>query len=158
MLAGVDTGFADAEKFRASTGATLYVLALDAAQIVGGVLCLGLVQRWGERFPRWVPGLGRRQVHRLVPVVAGGVGAATLITLASTLLVQFSGSWFGQTDAWTPSDGMGTWQTVVLAVAYAPLLVWPFALIVALVGYWRRRRPCDEQVRSEPEPRIAAAA
>ncbi|QPL06253.1 MULTISPECIES: hypothetical protein [Actinomyces] len=27
----------------------------------------------------------------------------------------------------------------VLATAYAPMLIWPVALTVALVGYWKRR-------------------
>lgn len=141
MLAGVDTGFAEAEDFRSDRTLTMYVLGLDATELAGGLLCLGLVQRWGEIVPRWVPGLRGRTIHRLVPVVLGGLGAAALYLLFTQMLWVFGRSWLGYTDAWTPTDGMSTAQTTVLALCYAPFVLWPGALTIALVGYWRRRKP-----------------
>lgn len=144
MLAGVDTGFAEAADFRGDRGLTAYVLALDAAQLLGAVLCVGLAQPWGERWPRWVPGLGGKVIHRLGPTAAGGAAAALLTVLLGGLLISFGGAWTGATDAWTPDRGMSAGQRTVLGLCYAPLFCWPVALGVALVGYWRRREPRGE--------------
>ena len=141
MLAGADLGFAEAGLFRDSTGGRLYVLGLEVVQVGAAALCLGLCMRWGERIPPAVPLLGGARIHRLVPTVLGGLGAVALTWIIATLVVQFMGRWLGLTDVWTPADGMDVGQRVLLALAYAPALLWPFALVLALIGYWRRRSP-----------------
>lgn len=141
MMAGVDLGFAEAELFRGSTGGWLYVLGLEVVQVGAGALCLGLCMRWGERIPQWVPALGGRVIHRLVPTLLGALGALALVALIISMLSQFVPSWLGYTDAWTPSRGMDAPQRVLVGLAYAPTLLWPIALVTALIGYWRRRSP-----------------
>jgi hypothetical protein len=117
-------------------------LFLASFGLVGAVLMLGLVQHWGEVFPRWMVGLAGRRV----PIALAVVPAA----LASVLLIV---------------GGIGIWSALshmvaVLAAAGAddieiigaiifqlgPTLlfpVWGVALAVATLGYYYRRRgPC----------------
>ncbi|WP_194949079.1 hypothetical protein [Actinomyces trachealis] len=139
MLAGVDTGFAYADLYRDGGTGTLYVLGLEAVQLGAAALCLGLCYPWGERVPSWVPGLGGRVLPRLLPLVVGAAGNAVLYLVIGSTLLRFSSRWLGLSEGWTPTDGMSAGAVSVLATAYAPMLIWPVALTVALVGYWKRR-------------------
>ncbi|WP_068253696.1 hypothetical protein [Janibacter corallicola] len=141
MLAGVDTGFADADWYRAEGSRVAYVLGLDALQLAGALLCLGLALPWGERVPSFVPGLGGRTVHRLVPMALGGTGTVALYLIMGQLVRAYGSVWLGLREGWTPAAGMDPFEATVLGVAYAPLFCWPLVLTVALVGYWRRRSP-----------------
>lgn len=139
MLTGVDTGFKYADVYRDGGAQTVYVLGLEAVQLGAAALCLGLCHPWGEQVPRWVPGLGGRALPRLLPVVIGGSGNALLYLIIGSTLLRFTSRWLGMSEGLTPTDGMSTGAVTVLAIAYAPMLIWPVALTVALVGYWRRR-------------------
>lgn len=139
MLAGVDLGFSQAEEFRGGVGTIAYVLALDAAQLGGALLCLGLVAGWGERVPARVPALGGRAIHRLLPMVAGGIAAAFLVYVFGTIITSLVRVWTGRLDAWTPDAGMDAGERTLLLIAYIPLMLWPVLLVAALVGYWQRR-------------------
>lgn len=141
MLAGADLGFAEAASFREDPGLVVYVLALDAAEILAGLACLGLVMAWGERVPRWIPGLGGRRIHRLLPTALGAAGAAALAGIFVPVLGSIALAALGVTEGWTPSAAMSGGQTALLLACYLPLLAWPVLLVVALVGYWRRRAP-----------------
>lgn len=141
MLAGVDTGFADADWYRAEGSRIAYVLGLDALQLAGALLCLGLAQPWGERVPPFVPGLGGRTLHRLLPMALGGAGAVLLYVVMGMLVTSYGSVWLGMREGWTPAAGMEPLEATVLGLAYAPLFAWPVVLTVALVGYWRRRSP-----------------
>jgi hypothetical protein len=94
----------------------------------GGVLTLGLYQRWSEVFPRWIPFLSGRPVplwFALVPATAVTVALAS----AGVTVLRL-------TD-WTDP---GQWLTQPFA--YWPL--WAVALGVATLGYHLRRRgPCQ---------------
>ncbi|GLJ62795.1 hypothetical protein GCM10017576_29260 [Microbacterium barkeri] len=91
-------------------------LLLGAAMLLGAVLTLGLVLPWGERAPRWVPGIGGQPVPIALAVVpalsvavlftAGGVQELGLIVSgqlhgASALVLPF---W-----AWGPLLALATW-------------------------------------------------
>ena len=138
MVSGVDTGFADAEFYYGTFGNTAYVLILDAVQLLGGLLCLGLAYRWGEQIPDVVPGLGGRIVHRLVPAILGWLAFVVLVAGMLMLGIQFGAAWISG-EGWTPDAGMNSPERTMLAACYLPLLAWPPALAVALVGYWKRR-------------------
>ncbi|GAA0806825.1 hypothetical protein [Spirilliplanes yamanashiensis] len=101
---------------------------LGAFALAGAVLTLGLTQRWGEVFPRWLPGLaGRRVPVRLATVPAGLV--AVLVTSASVGLLS--------TDGFLGMVGGG------ISAASAPMLLWPVwgvALGAAALAYHLRRR------------------
>ena len=111
--------------------------------LVGAILMLGLVQRWGEVFPRWMIGLAGRRVPIALAVIPA--------SLASVLLIV---------------GGIGVWSNLVQMVANAtaagikgneligeiifvvgPTLlfpVWGLALALATLGYYYRRRgPCN---------------
>lgn len=140
MISGVETGFADAAFYYGAFGNTAYVLGLDAAQLLGGFLCLGLAQRWGERVPKVIPVLGGRVIHRLVPTVLGWLAFAAIVVGILALGIQFGIAW-GSGTGWTPDAGMNPTERTMLAACYLPLLAWPPALAVALLGYWMRRSP-----------------
>lgn len=139
MLLGVDMGFAEAALFRAESGPTIYVLALDAVEVVVGLLCLGLIQPWGERVPRWVPLLGGRTIHRLIPTAIAGAGNALMYLIWGSLLASFVPVWLGVRDGWVPDHGMTGPERALLLACYIPFLAWPLAITVATIGYWRRR-------------------
>ena len=89
--------------------------------------------------PGWVPGLGGRTIPRRLPMVLGGIGNALLYLIVYYVATRFALAALSRPPGWTPAQGMSTGQTWVLALCYAPMLLWPVALTVALIGYWRRR-------------------
>ena len=106
---------------------------LGALAVGGAILTLGLVQRWGEVFPRWMVGLrGRRVPMSLVLVPAGTV--SVVVGSAGLMFVRFvfDGS-FGETFPGTQAD-IATW----LPEMFWP--VWAVALAAAAYAYWLRRR------------------
>lgn len=157
MLAGADLGFAEAGLFREDPGLVVYVLVLDAAEILAGLACLGLVMAWGERLPRWIPGIGGRRIHRLLPTVLGATGAAALAGIFVPVIGSIVLAALGVTEGWTPSAAMSGWQTALLFACYLPLLAWPVLLVIALVGYWTRRAPMASVVDQDGQ-RLGSSA
>jgi hypothetical protein len=118
-------------------------LFLATFGLVGAVLMLGLVQRWGEVFPRWMIGLAGRRV----PIALALVPAL----LVSVLLIV------GGIAIWSGLDQMvaalvaggeedrGIIGEMIFQVGPTLLFpVWGVALAVATLGYYYRRRgPCS---------------
>ncbi|MGI5129006.1 hypothetical protein ACQEVB_19530 [Pseudonocardia sp. CA-107938] len=99
----------------------LHGLLLGLAALAGGVLTLGLVSRWGEVWPRWVPVLRGRPVPRAAAVVPGALVAVLLTAAAVPMAIQ-----------------------AVAEGAFEMLLIFPFwlwgpALGLAVLGYALRR-------------------
>ncbi|MGK5685373.1 hypothetical protein [Actinoplanes sp. URMC 104] len=113
------------------TGLVWAGAGLGTFAVVGAVLTLGLTQRWGEVFPRWMPGLaGRRVPIRLATVPA---------TLVAIFVMSASIGFFTQGDAFA--------DMAVEGLAAAPIATWPLwslALAAATLGYHLRRRPACE--------------
>jgi hypothetical protein len=111
--------------------------------LVGALLMLGLVQRWGEVFPRWMIGLAGRRVPIALAVVPA--------SLASVLLVVGGiGIWSGlgqmiANAAAAGSEGIGLIGEITFQLGPTLLFpVWGVALAVAALGYYYRRRgPCS---------------
>ncbi|MCW5854010.1 MAG: hypothetical protein KIT87_28340 [Anaerolineae bacterium] len=111
--------------------------------LVGAVLMLGLVQRWGEVFPRWIIG----QAGRRVPIALAVIPAS----LASVLLIVGGiGIWSGLAQMVANLTAAGAEDREVIgAIVFqvGPTLlfpVWGLALAVATLGYYYRRRgPCS---------------
>ena len=107
-------------------GAGLATLA-----VIGAVLTLGLVQRWGEVWPRWVPVLRGREIPARGPAyaalaVAVPIGAAGLMYIRKMV----AGVPIGPPGAETQ---IGAWL---------PEMLWPLwaaALAVAALAYLIRR-------------------
>jgi hypothetical protein len=111
--------------------------ALSVVDITGVILTLGLVQRWGEVFPRWMLGLSGRRVPPAMAIVPASV-VTVLVTSAGLHAVwDFLQHGF-------PPDG---WATT------GPGLLWPawgVALGAATLAYhYRRRGGCRHCGRSQ---------
>ncbi|WP_214412915.1 hypothetical protein [Sphaerisporangium fuscum] len=109
----------------------------------GGVLTLGLTQRWGEIFPRWIPGLRGRRVPPLLAVVPAGF-VSIIITVAGLTYIRWTIAGRFSLDEW------GAW----LPECFWP--VWGAALATATVCYHHRRRDArtsrpEESRTSHPE-------
>src|SRR5687768_5348 len=83
---GMPSGFAEGNELHQSNFPgveSFYLVAISVFAELLGLLTLGLVQRWGEVVPHWVPWLGGRRIPTMAAVVPASVGAAlvTLITI-----------------------------------------------------------------------------
>ncbi|MBM2619942.1 hypothetical protein JIG36_30960 [Actinoplanes sp. LDG1-06] len=120
-----------------NSGAVWAGLGLGAFAVVGAILTLGLVQRWGEVFPRWTAGLaGQRVPIRLATVPA---------TLVSIFVMSASVAFY--------ADPVFFDKLTTDTMAVAPMLAWPVwsvALGAATLAYHLRRRPaCAKCGRSD---------
>jgi hypothetical protein len=118
-------------------------LFLATFGLVGAVLTLGLVQRWGEAFPRWMIGLTGRRVPIALAVVPASLVSVLLIvggiTIWSSLEHMVAALVAGG------AEGIGLIGEIIFQVGSTLLFpVWGVALAVATLGYYYRRRgPCS---------------
>ena len=110
--------------------------------LVGAVLMLGLVQRWGEVFPRWLLGLAGRRVPIALAVIPASL--ATVLLIAGGI-----GIWADLPQMVANLAAIGADEAEIIgAIVFqlGPTLlfpVWGVALAVATLGYYYRRRgPC----------------
>ncbi|CAM3334387.1 hypothetical protein KIPE111705_03195 [Kibdelosporangium persicum] len=116
-----------------------YLLLLTGLSMGAALLTLGLVHRWGERIPRWVPLVGGRNIPvraAVIPALAGGV-LVIVICLYWVLNTLFG---FVERGVILIGDdnGLPTPGPSVMAL-YIPWLAWG-PLVVALALAYRRRR------------------
>ncbi len=97
---------------------------------------LGLVQRWGEVFPRWLIGLRGRRVP--IGLAVAPAALVSVLLVVGGLSIFFSYSQMAQNAAATGLE---------MAIVVGPTLlfpVWGVALAIATLGYYYRRRgPCS---------------
>ncbi len=123
---GVSTAFLR-ENDRETPGIWLAGAALGTIGAGGAVLTLGLVQRWGEVFPRWLVPLAGRRVPPALAIVPAAI-VAVLVTEAGLMYIRIA-----LQGAFPAGNG----------ATYAPELLWPIwgiALGVATRAYYLRRR------------------
>jgi hypothetical protein len=114
------------------------IVGLSLVAEVLALLSLGLVQRWGEIVPSWLPLVGGRPIHRLAATIPAALGAAALTGIWTFAVVNvWSGTTSGGLDYFFPTVA----QKVILLVCYVPLLAWGPLLAVLTVAYFRRRTP-----------------
>ncbi len=118
-------------------------LFLATFGVVGALLMLGLVQRWGEIVPRWMIGLAGRRVPVAMAVVPAALVSVLLVVGG---IVIWSG--MGQMAANMQSLQMLSADiTGTIVFQLGPTLlfpVWGVALAIASLGYYYRRRgPCN---------------
>ncbi len=125
---GIPLGFSAAAG-QGFTGVDLVgPIGLGSFSLLGAVLTLGLFQRWGEVFPRWMVGLAGRRVPVRLAVVP-----ATIVAVA-VLPAGISVSAMGLQNGMLTADLWG---------AVGPAFLWPLwsvALGAATYAYWLRRR------------------
>lgn len=115
-------------------GAWMFGAGLATVAVGGAILTLGLVQRWGERFPHWIPFLADKRVPIWLAVVPASL-VSVLVTTAGIMFVRLTVTgMFSETFSFV---GEGDWA------ALAPELLWPIwgtALGAATLAYYYRRR------------------
>jgi hypothetical protein len=129
-LAGINLGVSDELVSNVKDTDLRYAaLGLALGAIGGAVLTLGLAQRWGEVFPRWIPVLRGRRVPPAVAVVPASFVAIAVtsagLTVVRMLVTQRTS---------LPTEDLG---------AVLPMVLWPFwgvALGAATLAYHLRRR------------------
>lgn len=107
---------------------------LATVAVGGAMLTLGLVRRWGEVFPRWLPFLAGKRVPIWLAVIPASL-VAVIVTNAGLMFVRLTllgtlGEVFTFIDE-------GDWA------ALAPELLWPLwgvALAAATLAYYYRGR------------------
>jgi hypothetical protein len=111
--------------------------------LVGAVLTLGLVQPWGEIFPRWMIGLAGRRVPIALAVVPASLVSVLLVVGGIVI-------WSGLTQMVAKMAAAGFRGSEIngqIIFGVGPTLlfpVWGVALVVATLGYYYRRRgPCS---------------
>ena len=114
---------------------------LATIAVGGAVLTVGLVQRWGEVFPRWIPYLSGRRVPIWFAVVPAAL-VSVLVTAAGLMFVRLTLT--GQLAA-ILGEGVLTANNWA---ALGPELLWPLwgaALGAATLAYYYRRRGRSER-------------
>jgi hypothetical protein len=105
-------------------------VAITVVPPLAGLLVLGLVQRWGQQFPRWVPGLRGRQVPRRLAVIPAGVVALTLIAYGVLSIAVLVGELIAGESRW--SDVWDGWAVTATLLVF---LGWGVSLAVTTAGY-----------------------
>lgn len=116
----------------------VYFVVLSAVQLVLALLTLGLVQRWGEIWPRWIPVLRGRPVPARRVAVIAIVGAAALIALCVYAVLNDIFDLVDRGPVLIGPDRGGPEPDSSVVSLYVPMLAWgPLLLAVAL--HYRRR-------------------
>lgn len=109
-------------------------LFLATFGLVGAVLTLGLVQRWGEVFPRWMPFVGGKRV----PIALAVVPASVVSVL---MMVGGISMWSGYAQIVGQTVAGGTQDVGFIGALPTSLFpVWGVALALATLAYYYRRR------------------
>jgi hypothetical protein len=140
---GIPLGMSEEHlRIEAAKGTWISGLFLANVGLVGAVLMLGLVQRWGEVFPRWMPGLRGRRVPIALALVPASFMAVLFVVSGINIL-----SGMGGMPAAAAARGENIWVVVGPTLLFP---VWGAALaLAALAYYYRRRGPCEKCGRGE---------
>jgi hypothetical protein len=112
-------------------GTKVYVVALTVVSELVAMTALGLVSRWGEITPRWIPVIGGRRVHPYAAIWPAVLGSLALIALWTYAFRDVF------TDHFIPFSSTA-WKTLMIA-CYSPLYLWGPALLAVTWAYYRRR-------------------
>ena len=134
---GFDMGMVDPEAGPWVWWAFPYTLGLIAVTELLAYLTVGLVSRWGEVTPHWMPLIGGRRVRRLAAVIPATIGGVLLTALWAVEPILGAFGLFGLT---TIEFRNGWWEAIGI-VAYTPLALWGPVLLAVTASYARRRRP-----------------
>jgi len=124
-------------------------LSLATFCLVGALLMLGLVQRWGEVFPRWMIGLAGRRIPIALAVVPASLASVLLIVGGIGIWSDMPRVVAGQVAVGV--EGAELIGEIIFQVGPTLLFpIWGVALAVATLGYYfRRRGPCKVCGRGE---------
>ncbi|WP_433133279.1 hypothetical protein ACQPWW_15380 [Micromonospora sp. CA-240977] len=120
----------------------VYLVCLSIVAELIAFTAIGLIAAWGERFPRWIPGLGGRRVPTPAALIPATLGATVLTVLWTTAFARIlAGVTMGgePLPADFPSQG-GAGEAAIFYACYLPLLLWGPLLAAVAYAYHRRRR------------------
>ncbi|WP_152362672.1 hypothetical protein [Microlunatus speluncae] len=141
---GYDLAWITRSRLDTPFGAFRMVLLSLISELLA-LLALGLVQRWGEVVPPWIPVLRGRVINRWLPTLLAITGGAGLI-MVWTFGVPYAAITGTAFDA-----GMDRgFPLTVQLISYAPMVLWGPCLLLLAISYLRRRR-CGVGALS-PEP------
>ncbi|BDM69713.1 hypothetical protein HEK616_32000 [Streptomyces nigrescens] len=123
-------------------GERAYIIFLSVLSEVLAFTAIGLIARWGEVFPNWVPFLRGRQVPTMAAVIPAAIGAAilTLVFTVLFLVSEFRGTTIQGDDLPVGSPSLATgWEAAWYYFCYAPLSLWGPLLAVLTIAYRKRR-------------------
>ncbi|MFC4020347.1 hypothetical protein ACFOW4_20715 [Micromonospora sp. GCM10011542] len=116
-------------------------VAITLVPSLTGLLVLGLIHRWGQQFPRWVPGLRGRPVPRLLAVIPAGMVALALVTYGVLSVAVFGRQVLTGDTPW--SEVREGWAVAATLLVF---LSWGVALGVTTAGYALVTRPRQQYV------------
>lgn len=141
MAIGIPVGASEEilrDHYAFASWGTVYVFGLTIVQIGLAMLTLGLVQRWGEVVPRWIPFVGGKDVPPMAAVVPAAAGAVALTLLWTSVMSSVGGIW--------TLYGLDGFERVVMMACYLPMLAWGPLLAAVTASYHLRHRG----IRSAP--------
>ncbi|WP_052436172.1 hypothetical protein [Georgenia sp. SUBG003] len=127
-------------------GSLLAGVWLGAFAVVGAVLTVGLVQRWGENVPGWVPVIGGRRVPPAAAIVPATFVSIVVTPAGISMLRQAA-----------EGGGLAT-EIVENWAAAGPTFLWPvwgLALGAATLAY-ALRRAGERRASVDAETRVPA--
>ena len=107
-------------------------LGLASMALLGVLLTLGLIQRWGSVFPRWIPFLGGRRVPVLLAVIPAGFVSLIAIPAGAEMIRVFTIRGAGG----IPID-WANWATIGPTLLWIP---WGVLLGAATLAYYLKHR------------------
>ncbi|WP_331771057.1 hypothetical protein OG948_46365 (plasmid) [Embleya sp. NBC_00888] len=120
-----------------------YVVLLSVLSELLAFTAIGLIARWGEVFPRWVPILRGRRVPTAAAAVPAAIGATVLTLMWTAIGVLTEVTQTKLNGDPLPDDfpsRAGGWESAYYYVSYAPLVLWGPLLAAVTIAYLRRRR------------------
>ncbi|GAT71648.1 hypothetical protein MHM582_0112 [Microbacterium sp. HM58-2] len=129
-----------AELFAEEPSMLVTGLMLGTGMLMGGVLTLGLVLPWGRRFPRFLAGLGGRDVPLALAVIPASI-VSVLFTAAG---VEFA------------IEGVGPAKEGLYLLLMFPFWLWGPLLGLAAWGYAMHRRQQAEVAAPIPGVPVSA--
>lgn len=107
----------------------LSIASLTLITELVALTAFGLVRRWGEVVPRWIPLIGGRRVAPCAAIIPAVLGSIALIALWTFTIFGLGDMSFSH-----------AWMFVAMLVCYAPLHLWGPLLLLLTWAYHRRRR------------------
>ncbi|MBW8348576.1 hypothetical protein K0H71_03820 [Bacillus sp. IITD106] len=132
---GIDSQFlAEFSTLNPAARVTEWVFGLLC--VGGSILTLGLIQKWGEIFPRWFPLIGGKRVPIMLAVIPASIVALAVTSAGFVFTFQF----LSLILQFTTTDSIileQLWGAVGPMVFWGP---WGVSLGLSVIAYYYRRR------------------
>lgn len=117
-------------------GTKIMEMVLAGMCVGGSILTLGLIQRWGEVWPRWMIGLAGRRVPPLFPIIFATLVAFDLTAVGLSWSRSVPGILANGMEGYIDGYRVG----LVFYLPGPAFTVWGIALGLATMAYYHRTR------------------